>query len=53
MIVYLVMTFILWCQIKTQTMRTVGDGVVTTEIVEVSLYIRVSATSKIRTAQGI
>ena len=49
----MVMTFILWDQIRTQTMRTVGDGVGTIVTVEASLYIRASATSKIRTVPGI
>ena len=44
------MIFILWDQIRTQTMRTVGDGAGTIVdlIVEVSLFMRVSATSRIR-----
>ena len=54
-IVYLVMIFILWDQIRTQTMRPVGDGAGTIVdlIVEVSLFMRVSAISRIRIVPGI
>ena len=49
----MVITFILWDQIRTHTTRTVGDGVEKIAIVEGLLYIIASATLRIRTAPGI